>query len=77
MSLSELLSQLQALPRPEKWRLTQLLVADLASEERTPSIDSDHPYPVWSPYHAFDAAEAMLNALKAEAEDKPKSGGGA
>ena len=69
MSLSELFPQLQALPRPEKWRLIQLLVADLASEERTPSIDSDHSYQVWSPYHAFDAADAMLNALEAESEE--------
>jgi hypothetical protein len=66
MSLSELLPQLQALPRPEKWRLIQLLVADLAREEGMPEVEPGHPYPIWSPYHAFDAADAMLKALGEE-----------
>lgn len=69
MSLSELLPQLHALPRLEKWRLIQLMVADLAGEESLPPIESGRPYPVWSPYHAFDAAEAMLNVLDAEARE--------
>jgi hypothetical protein len=62
MSLSELLPKLHALPRPEKWQVIQLLVADLSREEGMPAIEPDHPYPIWSPYHAFDAADAMLKS---------------
>ena len=68
MSLSELLPIVRALPRSQRWQLVQLIVADLASEEGLPPIDSNQPYMVWSPYHAFDAAEAMLRALGEEAK---------
>ena len=67
MNLSEMLPTLHALPRPEKWRLIQLLVADLAREEEMSPIEAGKDYPVWSPYHAFDAADAMLKALGKEA----------
>jgi hypothetical protein len=67
MNLSETLPTLHALPRPEKWRLIQLLVADLAREEGIPPIEAGSVYPIWSPYHAFDAADAMLKALAEEA----------
>ncbi len=67
MDLSELLPTLQALPRPEKWRLVQLMVADLAREEETSSIEAGAAYPIWSPYQAFDAAETLLKALDEEA----------
>jgi hypothetical protein len=30
-------------------------------------IEAGGAYPVWSPYDAFDAAEAMLKVLKDEA----------
>ena len=66
MNLSELLPTLHALPRPEKWRLIQLMVADLASEEEMSRIEDGGAYPIWSPYHAFDAANALLKALVEE-----------
>jgi hypothetical protein len=66
MNLSEMLPALHALPRPEKWRLVQLMVADLAREEEKSPIEAGAPYPIWSPYHAFDAADAMLKALAEE-----------
>lgn len=66
MSLSELLPKLRALPRLEKWRLIQMMVADLAGEEAVSPIESSQAYPVWSSHHAFDAAEAMLRALREE-----------
>ena len=67
MDLSELLPTLHSLPRPEKWRLVQLMVADLAREEESPSIEAGAAYPIWSPYQAFDAAETLLKALDEEA----------
>jgi hypothetical protein len=66
MSLSELLPKVQALPRADKLRLIQMMVVDLAREEGVPLIEVGTPYPVWSPYHAFDAAAAMLKALDEE-----------
>jgi hypothetical protein len=67
MNLSEMLPQLHALPRPEKWRLVQLMVADLAREEEVSPIEAGGAYAVWSPYDAFDAANAMLKVLEEEA----------
>ena len=67
MNLSEMLPTLHALPRPEKWRLIQLMVADLAREEETAPIEAGGRYPIWSPYHAFAAADAMLKVLGEEA----------
>jgi hypothetical protein len=67
MDLSEMLPTLHALPRPEKWRLVQLMVADLAREEEMSSIEAGGAYPIWSPYHAFDAADALLKVLGEEA----------
>jgi hypothetical protein len=67
MNLSEILPTLHALPRPDKWRLIQLMVADLAREEGKSPIEAGGAYPIWSPYHAFDAADALLKALGEEA----------
>jgi len=66
MSLSELIPSLQALPRAEKWRLIQLLVADLAREENVIPIEGGRLYPVWSPHDAFEAAGVLLKALDEE-----------
>lgn len=66
MTLSELLPKLRALPRPEKWQLVQWMVADLAREEGAPQVESGQHYPVWSPFHAFGAAEALLRVLEEE-----------
>ncbi len=66
MSLSELIPKLRALSRSQKWQLVHLMVADLSSEEGLPPIESGQTYFVWSPHHAFDAAEAMLKALQEE-----------
>jgi len=66
MSLSELLPSVHALPRIEKYRLVQELIADLAHEEGLPRGE----YPIWSPYEAHAAAAALLDLLekdKAEA----------
>lgn len=67
MNLSEMLPTLHALPRPEKWWLIQLMVADLAREEELSPIEAGTPIPIWSPYDAFDAADTMLKALGEEA----------
>jgi hypothetical protein len=45
MSLAELLPSIQALPRSDKFRLVQELIAELAQEEGL----AEGEYPVWSP----------------------------
>jgi hypothetical protein len=66
MSLSEMLPSLHALPRAEKWRLIQLMIADLAHEENAILIEDGQPYPVWSPHDAFEAAGTLLKSLAEE-----------
>lgn len=69
MNLCEMLPTLHALPRPENWRLIQLMVADLAHGEEMSPIEAGDAYPIWSLHHAFDAADAMLKVLGEEADE--------
>jgi hypothetical protein len=71
MSLNELLPAVQALPRPEKYRLVQILVADLASQEGVPLLQAGGEYPIWSPFDASDAAAALQGLLQQEGKRAP------
>lgn len=62
MSFAELLPVVHALPRSEKYRLMQELIADLAQEEGLAAGE----YPVWSPYDAHEAAATLMHLLKEE-----------
>jgi len=66
MSLTEVLSEVQALSRLDKIRLIQFLAQELEGDE-TALIEPGKSYPVWSPDRAFTAAAALLEALE---EDK-------
>ncbi len=65
----DLLSTLRELSRADKLHVMQFLISELVQQE----LDLLKPgmsYPVWSPYNAVDAADAMLEVLKnAESED--------
>jgi hypothetical protein len=61
MSLTELLPSVQALPRADKAKLAQLLIADLAAEQHGAKNEID--YPMWTPYNTTEAAATMLKAL--------------
>ncbi len=69
MVSTELLGTLRTLNRADKLYVMQFLISELAQQE----LDLLKPgmsYPVWSPYDATDAADAMLGVLKqAESED--------
>ena len=65
MSLNEMLPSLRQLDHADKLRLVQFLVQELAREENA-LLKPDAAYPVWSPYESFDAAQVLLDALKAE-----------
>jgi hypothetical protein len=60
MSLTELLPSVQALPRSDKFRLVQELIAELAEEEGLAAGE----YPVWSPYDSHEAAAKLLKLLE-------------
>ena len=65
MSLPELLPILRELDRADKLRALQFLAIELAREENA-LLANGEDYPIWSPYHSFEAADILLNALKAE-----------
>jgi len=60
----ELLNTLRALKRADKLHVLQVLVSELAQEEAN-LLRPGVAYPVWSPYDAHEAADAMLKALQA------------
>jgi hypothetical protein len=65
----ELLNTLRALNRGEKLHVLQVLVSELAQEEAH-LFRPGGTYPIWSPYDAHEAADALLTMLKAtERED--------
>ena len=63
MGVTELLPQLGELSRADKLYVMPFLVSELAQEEND-LLKPDLSYPVCSPYDAFEAANAMLQALK-------------
>jgi len=63
MTLTELLPTIQSLPRADKFRLIQLLAADVAREEGITLALADKAVPLWSAYDAFDGAATLLNLL--------------
>ena len=64
MSLSDLFPDIKMLARADKLRLMQFLVVDLAEEEGIPLLSADTEYPIWTPLHAFEAADTLLQMLK-------------
>jgi hypothetical protein len=64
MVSAKLISTLRELSRAEKLYVMQVLISELAQQEND-LIQANQSYPVWSPYGADEAADIMLNALKA------------
>ena len=60
MSLAELLPSVRALPRSDKFRLVQELIAELAQDEGLAAGE----YAIWSPYDAHEAATSLLHLLE-------------
>ncbi len=61
-SLPALLPALHALPKADKLRVIQHLVADLAGDEAM--IQPGATYPIWSPFNEHAAAATMLEELQ-------------
>jgi hypothetical protein len=64
MSLTELLPAIHALPRADKLRLMQVLVAEIANEEAIALPPSGMAHAIWTPYDAYDAAATLLDVLR-------------
>ncbi len=64
MEVMELIPQLRQLSHADKLYVMQFLVSELA-QEQTDLLQPNLNYPVWSPYDAFEAANTMLQVLKA------------
>ena len=63
MSLTELMTQIQELPKIDKLRLMQFLVTELVREEDQNVFVENQEYPIWSPYNCSDAANVLMNLL--------------
>lgn len=77
MTVSELLPAFSELTHRDKLRVLQHLATELAGEPeahmRPPETDliSQTAYPIWSPFAAHDAADALLSALAADSGGQP------
>ncbi len=68
MPLTELMSQIQELPKNDKLRLIQFLATELVKEDDVKGQDTNvfianQEYPIWSPYHCSEAANVLMNLL--------------
>lgn len=70
MSLAELMSQIQELPKIDKLRLMQFLTAELIKEEDANFFVANQEYPVWSPYNCSEAASVLMNLLATKQQEK-------
>jgi hypothetical protein len=66
MTLAELLPALHDLAKSDKLRAIQVLAADVAREDGAVLAPSEAPYPIWSPYDAFDGAATLMRLLEQE-----------
>lgn len=70
MSLAELMSQIQELPKIDKLRLMQFLTAELIKEEDANFFVANQEYPVWSPCNCSEAASVLMNLLATKQQEK-------
>jgi hypothetical protein len=63
MTLSELMTSIESLPRVEKLQLIQRLATDLARDEAILDGLEGKSVPIWSPYDSYEAAATLLQAL--------------
>jgi hypothetical protein len=67
MSIADLFVTLEKLSRPDKLKVMQFLVQEMAKEEETLSLEPEAIYHVWSPYNSHKAAQKLATLLE---EDK-------
>lgn len=70
MPLTELMSQIQELPKIDKLRLMQFLATELVKEEDENVFVANQEYPIWSPYNCSEAANILMNLLVTKQQDQ-------
>jgi hypothetical protein len=65
MTITELFPTLRNLPRADKLKVMQFLVAELAQEEE-PDLQPGTTYAVWSPLNSHEAAHKLAQLLESE-----------
>jgi hypothetical protein len=64
MTLTKLIPTIHNLNRREKIQLLQIIVNDLAEEEKNLGFKHNEDYPIYSPLNAFEAGETLLKLLE-------------
>jgi hypothetical protein len=68
MSIAEIIPEVLALSRGEKFQLARVLLEDLASEE--PRFQEGATYPVYTPTYAPGAAAQLAQVLRERADER-------
>ena len=69
MQLTELMPQIQELPKIDKLRLMQFLATELVKEEDANFFVANQEYPVWSPYNCSEAANILMNLVATKQQE--------
>lgn len=70
MSIAELIPTLKGLPRDEKLQVLRLMASDLTEEAGVDIVQDGALYPVWTPFGAYDAAQALQRLLEEDRVQK-------
>ncbi len=65
MTTTELFSTLRRLPRADKLKVMQFLIAEIAREEE-PALQSGATYSLWSPLNSHEAAHKLAQLLESD-----------
>jgi hypothetical protein len=65
MTIVELFPTLRDLPRTDKLKVMQFLIAELAKEEE-PTLQQVATYSLWSPLNSHEAAHKLAQLLESE-----------
>jgi hypothetical protein len=65
MTTADLFPTLRGLPREEKLKVMQFLIAELAQEEE-PTLQAGATYSLWSPLNSHEAAHKLSQLLAAD-----------
>jgi len=65
MSTVDLFPTLKSLPRADKLRVMQFLIAELAQEEE-PTLQAGATYSLWSPLNSHEAAHKLSQLLESD-----------
>jgi len=66
MSITEIIPEVRALSRGEKFQLAQFLLEDLATEDQALLFKAGQVFPIFTPEYAPDAAAQLAQVLEEE-----------